>query len=234
VKLKVLILIISLSVLLVACSSNNDATKAVDPQEIEDMVKEATDLIVNDQLDDAIAMYEQVVELDDNEAYRNKLVELQERKEKRIQQELHNNEMMEQLDEIIVLLTNIQRDKLSKSFDDIAFIDLHYIMNDLIKASETLENIQAEGSTPISDYLIDVKKAHQRSYSLLALRFNDEYVTSMQAARNLDKSYKGSRSGTLGEFIDVMNALDDTLKDMAISSIDLYVNGILNVERPNQ
>ncbi|WP_168120629.1 hypothetical protein [Paenibacillus sp. HB172176] len=222
----ILVVLIGFLILLTGCFGNKE-------KKIDQLKTEANVMVKQNQYEEAIEKYEQIISIKDDKVSRKELFDIKTKqsiwKRKKAYEEKTNAEIMS----FIPVLQDIQRVKLAKPKDEINFIDLYYILEDLKGVTGTIKDMTAEGDNELSKYVEEIQVQHQVFYSLLKLQYDQDFAKSSDVARKKDIEIKGNFGGELGAFLDTMNALDSMTKDSTIGAIDDYVNHILNVKIPS-
>ncbi|MGG4393978.1 hypothetical protein ABEX25_06630 [Paenibacillus thiaminolyticus] len=210
-----IIMSMCLMVVISACTSKEE--------KIASIKNEVETLVQAEKYEEAITKYEEILEITDDDIYKDELNGMKQQLEK-------ENELISKLTNYRELLLSIQRDKLAKSRDDIKYIDLHYIVNDIEPMYNELKSIKFEKNT---EYKIYVEKLIEaQSKTIVSSLFTKDFATSSEAARRLDLP-ASDIGGEIGALLDSIEKIDALSKGRYIDYLDNYVRDMLEVPVPH-
>lgn len=218
VRWKFFSLALAFSILIVGCTPEQKITK---------LQEEANTLVKEEKFDEAISKYDEIVKLKDDEVYKKEVSAIQEKKNKKEQE----YKLIEQMKQYRTTLISIQREKLAMPKDEIKFIDLHYILQDIKPIFDFFGTVNLQPDSEINKYVLEVKRNQDISRIVLKNDFSEDYATSSQRARNKDIAMPVV-GGELGAALKGLETLDKLQKNFLIDNLDKYANDLLKVNPP--
>ncbi|NOJ70796.1 hypothetical protein [Paenibacillus alvei] len=219
-----IILSFCLIVVLSACTSKEE--------KITSIKTEIDALLQAEKYEEVINKYEEIFEISDDSIYKTELDVIKRKFEKEKQQLEKENELISKLTNYRELLLSIQRDKLAKPRDDIHYIDLHYIVNDIKPMYHALKSIKFEKNKRYKLYVEKLIEAQSNTDITVSSLFTKDFATSSEEARRLDLPTPDV-GGEIGTMLDDIETMEKLSKGMYIDSLDEYARDMLEVSVPN-
>lgn len=200
-KKLIYLIILVLLIAVLSCGCGNEA-------KIQQLKEEAKIYVAEGKLNDAIEIYNKILEINEDQSLRNELNEIK-----------YEKQSVEKAKQFLDTLYDIE--KRVRPGIKVTLTDMQYIVKDLNNAIQEFEQIDTNKNTDIAKYIIKVKKSHGYSRQLKEAAQEEDFQNAGldEALGNID-----SKLGTLNTFLVAAN------RNLILEGI----NDIRKIEFPNK